>query len=503
MKKRWIKKIYWNISARFSAWKYPIDHSKIYIGVTGTDGKTTTSSFIYELAKASGYKPFLLTTVSARFEDRDVPTQLKSSSFFAYSIKNAAKALKKFQFSSALKNILLLDRKEYEALTEEHRTTPLASEIRKLICEYQEKGANFFILEVTSHALDQGRVYGITFDSIAYTNITQEHLDYHGNWKEYALTKAKLIRQLKPEGTVSLNKDDQKSYELLINTLNTLPHHVYEYSVKNKDKISLKKFLITINEDSLHSHVEASPLGRKNTLPKNTFESTISIFGDYNLSNALAAFSVMKSISSLSTKKLALALQNLKDINGRMNFLSKRPTIIVDFAHTPNAFEKALISVKDIVKKDGRLWVIFGCAGLRDHYKRPAMGKTAYEYADNILITSEDPRTESLFEINKDIISGFRKIDDPFTIHSYYPELKYDPETGEKFIVRFDEPNLNSRRNAIQFALSNAQKNDVVLMLGKGHETTMCFGTKEFPWNDIEETRNFLKSKKSKKKIIQ
>jgi UDP-N-acetylmuramoyl-L-alanyl-D-glutamate--2,6-diaminopimelate ligase len=497
MKQRRLKKMYWWLSARYSAWKYPINNEHLFVGITGTDGKTTTSSFIYELAKAAGYKPFLMTTVSAKFEDKNVETHLKSTSFFAYSVKNVLASLKSLNVQKAVKNLFFLDKSGFEKLTEEHRTTPLASEIRKLIKEYEQKGANFFILEVTSHALDQHRIYGIQFDSIAFTNITNEHLDYHGTWELYAEAKAGLIRHLKPNGGVAINKDDERSYNFLIDKLKGAPYKIAEYSVKDLSKTNPKKFYIHIDQSEEQTVISAIPSGRKDRLPEHSYDSGISIFGDYNIYNALAAFSCCNNISLATPDKLASSLQKLKDITGRMNFLFQSPSIIVDFAHTPNAFEKALSSVKSLVKNNGRLWVVFGCAGLRDHYKRPAMGKAAYDYADNIIITSEDPRTESLNEINKQIIQGFHSVDDEFTIHTYYPELRYEPEEGKKFIVRFDEPNVNSRRNAITFAVENAGKDDIVLMLGKGHETTMCFGTKEYPWNDIEETKRIILNRKS------
>jgi UDP-N-acetylmuramoyl-L-alanyl-D-glutamate--2,6-diaminopimelate ligase len=487
-----LKKFYWKLSARYSAWKFPINNSHPFIGITGTDGKTTTSSFLYEIAKVAGYRPLLITTVSVTFDDKDVKTHLKSTSFFAYSVKNVLAGLKRGNIKKILKNALFLDTKGFEKTDEEHRTTPLASEIRKLIQEYEGKGANFFILEVTSHSLDQFRVYGIKFDSIAYTNITSEHLDYHGSWERYAETKASLMTYLKPGGGISYNKDDTQSFDFLEKYIEK--HNIKAtratYSTENLSKINLKNFAIKVINSEQHTQVTAIPLQNK---PKdNAYLSGINIFGDYNIYNGLAAFSCFYNFSNEKPGESAAALKNLQDITGRMNFISAHPTVIVDFAHTPNAFEKSLSSASSLVKNGGRLWVIFGCAGLRDQYKRPEMGRFAYLFADNVLITSEDPRTESLYEINNQIIKGFKKIDEQFTIRTYFPDLPYEQDT--KFIVRFDEPNPSSRRQAIQYALKNAGRNDVVIILGKGHETSICFGTKEFPWNDIEEVKAVLSS---------
>lgn len=494
---RVLKKLYWYVTAKYTSLRNPINNNLIFLGITGTDGKTTTSSFLYEIAKSAGYKPFLLTTVSAKFENQDVELQLMSSSFLTYSIKKFLSNIRSLKLLEALKSILLLDKIGFQNNVEEHRTTPLASEIRNLIKLYESKGANFFILEVTSHALDQKRVYGIKFDSVVFTNITNEHLDYHGSWEAYAKAKSLLIRQLKNGGTASINKDDEKSFNYLKNVIEKLKVNSTYYSVKNLEKIKQSKFVITTTEISNNeTAVVASPSGRKTVLKDNNYFSGISLFGDYNINNALAAFSCFNSLKVANPELIAKSLINLKNITGRMNFLFQHPTVIVDFAHTPNAFEKALSSVKELVKENGRLWVIFGCAGLRDQYKRPEMGKFAYDYADNILITAEDPRSESLHEINKQIIQGFRRTDDQFTIETYYPELKYEElQDGKKFIARFDEPNPNSRRNAIKFAIDNANKNDVILILGKGHEKSICFGTKEYPWNDIEETKSLILSK--------
>lgn len=487
----YLKKLYWLFSAWIASLRYPINNSLIYLGVTGTDGKTTTSTFLYEIAKSCGYEPFLLTTVSAKFRDEDIDLKLKPSSFFAYSIKNFFKLFKKRDFRNAARNLFFLDKKGFAETLEEHRTTPLAPEIRKVIKEYEKKGANLFILETTSHSLDQYRIFGIKFNSIVFTNITSEHLDYHGSWEKYAGTKSKLINQLKPGGSAVINKDDKKSYEFLMQVLSRHKDvKVCSYLVKDFEKIDPKKFCININDNENDSEAWASPLesqANERNSAIETYQTGIKLFGNYNIYNALGAVACFHNLNPDKIDKIIEGIQNLENITGRMNFLSTNPIVIVDFAHTPNAFEKSLSSAKTLVKKSkARLWVVFGCAGLRDRYKRPAMGKFAYDFADNVLITAEDPRTEVLNNINNEIIEGFAHEKDTFTIQTYYPELRYEPEEGRKFIVRFDEPSINSRKDAIKFAIGNAAKDDVILILGKGHETSMCFGEQEFRWNDIE-----------------
>jgi UDP-N-acetylmuramoyl-L-alanyl-D-glutamate--2,6-diaminopimelate ligase len=482
-----LKKIYWFIDAYISSKRFPINNSLVYLGVTGTDGKTTTASYMYEMALAHGYKPVLISTVGAKFNGEDIPLKIKSSSFFAYSIKTFFKKIQEKNLKDALKALFLLDKQGYESGIEQHRTTPLSSEIRKTILEYEKKGANLFVLEVTSHALDQFRVYGIKFDSVTFTNITNEHLDYHGTWENYALTKAKLMNHVKNGGSISINIDD-RSYEILnsyykSNNFKQKNIILNTYSIKKIKNISPSSFYINIE----NNHFE---INRK--LSEKSLITSINLIGKYNLYNALAAFSCFYGFNNSNVKLLARSIQNLKSIKGRMEKVNDEPLIIVDFAHTPNGMKSALTGIRK--KNTGRIWVIFGCAGNRDKYKRPEMGSIAYDLADNILITAEDPRTENLFAINNEIISGFNKFhEEEFIIENYYPTLKYD-DTRKKFIVRFDEPNPNSRKNAINYAIQNAKSKDIILILGKGHEPSICFGETEYPWNDIEITKSFLKS---------
>lgn len=473
---RILKRLLWKSDAYFAAKKYPLNQSLTYFAVTGTDGKTTTSSFLYEIAKNAGYKPLLITTVGGKFDDKDINLNIKSSTFIAYSIKKFFKSLAKLNLFGAIKAILFLDKKGFEKETEKHRTTPLAAEIRKAILEYEDKGANFFILEVTSHAIDQNRIDGIYFDGVAFTNITNEHLDYHGTWENYAGTKAKLIERLKENGSLAINADDKNSFKFLKKFSEGIIEKknlkVFEYSIQNYQEINPENFFIEVKEKEIVARKDSN---------SSTLKSGIKLLGKYNIYNALAAFSVFYGFNSENSLAEATALLNLENISGRMETLHREPDVIVDFAHTPNGMYNALST---IVRKPGtRVWVIFGCAGERDRYKRPEMGKIAYDFADNILITSEDPRSERLMEINNQIISGFKNIDEDFTIQTFYEDLPYNPEG--KFIVRFDEPNINSRKNAILYALQNAKKEDIVLILGKGHETSMNYGEGEVEWNDV------------------
>ena len=472
---RTLKKAIWSIDSYLAQRKYPLNEALTYFAVTGTDGKTTTSSFLYEIAQNLGYKPLLLTTVGGKFNGEDIELDIKSSTFFSYSIKSFISNLLQAKFLAALKSLFFLDSEGFNKEKEKHRTTPLASEIRKIILEYEEKGANFFIIETTSHAIDQKRIDGIKFDAVAFTNITNEHLDYHGTWENYAGTKAKLIDRIKENGVLAINSDDKKSYKFLKEYSRSKNLQIFEYSTHDYKDINPKDFFIKINEET--NEIIA------NTKPSEKYlNAKINLLGKYNIYNSLAAIAAFYGFNKENILGIVDGIGKLKNISGRMEVLKENPKVIVDFAHTPNGMYNALSTIERI--NGGRIWVIFGCAGERDKYKRPEMGKIAYDFADNILITAEDPRSERLPEINNQIISGFKNLEDDFTINTYYEGLEYIPE--DKFIVRFDEPNINSRIHAIKYALENAKFEDTVLILGKGHETSINFDGKEFPWNDIE-----------------
>lgn len=496
-----LKRIYWYSSARYAAWKNPLPQGIPYLAVTGTDGKTTTASFMYEIAKAYGYNPILITTVDIKFQDEEVLIQLKSSTFFAYSLKECISGLKKKDIKHAFKNLLFLDKASFDKNIEEHRSTPLAGELRKIIHEYHTKGASLVILEVTSHSLDQYRTLGIVFDSAVITNITEEHLDYHKTWENYAETKAKLLAQVKEEGAIALNRNDERSYDFLhpiaekLITQNKLRYT--EFHALDINEMKTDGFWLNIQQHNLRTFEMIATSSAAETLPEledmKSYFVKLNFFGEYNIYNALAAYACFTGLVQIDSYALACdALSHMDFIKGRMQFLSEKPRIIVDFAHTPNGMEQALKAVKkNFASKKGEIWVVFGCAGSRDHYKRPQMGSIAFTYADNILITAEDPRTEDLARINNEIIAGFKDNDSAFTIHTYYNRIKFQRNTP-KFIMRFDEPSLVARRDAITFAINHAQPNDTIIILGKGHETTMCFGTEEQEWNDIDEVNKLI-----------
>lgn len=392
---------------------YKVDSDEIpFIGVTGTDGKTTTCEMIYHLLNKVGFRPAVVTTVSAKCGGVEVDTGF-------------------------------------------HTTTPSAQELYALIVKFKKLGCSHIILEVTSHALAMGRVASLKFDVVVFTNVTQDHLDYHKNWENYIHAKSLLItKNLKDGGTAVLNKEDEKSYRYLSKLVNRRQHF-----------ISLIAKNIVIKNSQIHFTVLNSPV-------------ILNMLGEYNVDNALGALGVCSVLNlEFSFEKMCSYLTSFNGVVGRMQVIQKRPfTVIVDFAHTPNALEKALFSARRLTRgESGRVTVVFGCAGKRDAIKRRLMGAVAKKYADITILTAEDPRTEDICKINSQIKEG------------------WESEQGiGKEIISISIDGLENRRQAIKKAIEIAKAGDVVIFCGKGHEKSLCFGKTEYPWCDVEEVKKVL-----------
>lgn len=384
-----IKTIYHLLVAIFSLlyFRFP-GHRLTVIGVTGTDGKTTTTTLIYEILKKAGYKTSMITSVHAVIAGREYDTGF-------------------------------------------HVTTPNAWWVQKYLREAVDHGDKFMVLETTSHALTQFRVFGIPFRYAALTNITPEHLDWHKTFDAYVFAKLRLLRAA---NTVILNRDDADVYNRIIPYLRN--KKLITYGIVCDAKVTPKTYPF------------------KTLLP-----------GDFNQYNCLAAISVTSAIG-IDKKIIQTVLRDFQGVSGRMELIQKKPfMVIVDFAHTPNAIDVVLKTVRKLTKK--RLIHIFGSAGLRDHSKRPMMGEASGRYADIIILTEEDYRTEKLDEILDQIQLGI-------------------PAGREIHRVA-------DRREAIAFALNTAKSGDLVIFTGKGHEQSLCRGTTEYPWDDREEVRKALK----------
>lgn len=394
-----------------------IDLSKMrYLAVTGTDGKTTTCTMIYHILKSSGFKPALITTVAAYIGDVQIDTGL-------------------------------------------HTTTPTAQNLFELIKKAEKGNCTHMIIEATSHGLEQGRLAGLKFDNIGYTNITSEHMDYHKTWDNYCNAKSLLIREhLKDKGSVTLNRDD-KSYEIL----STLTSSYMDYSISQKARIQASEIVEESNQIRFKL---------------NGVDASLQMIGKYNVSNFLCAVSMCQK-EGLSLESCIEYIKNFTPAIGRMEVLQRSPfVVIVDFAHTTNALKNALDSARKLKGKDGKVIHVFGCAGQRDSTKRYEMGKMSNMYADITILTAEDPRLESLKMINDEIVRGWE-----------------DGENKNAILIRFDEDfkNVKVRRDALKRAFELAKEGDVLIITGKAHENSLCFGQKEYEWNDIKEVKKILK----------
>jgi UDP-N-acetylmuramoyl-L-alanyl-D-glutamate--2,6-diaminopimelate ligase len=300
-------------------------------------------------------------------------------------------------------------------------------------------------MEVSSHSLDQKRIDGLEFDAAIFTNLTRDHLDYHGTMEKYFIAKAALMDYLKPNGYAAVNADDA--------AWNALP--------QNRRKIL---FGVSPRADVRASDVEFSPGGSEWTLhyAGDSYHVSLPLIGDVNVHNALGAIAVGVTLGMpLST--LTSRLGDLPQVPGRLEVISQAPTVLRDYAHTPDALERALAAIRPFVS--GKLILVFGCGGDRDRGKRPEMGAAAEEGADIAIVTSDNPRTEDPEQILDDIEKGMT------------------PGTHER---------IESRRRAIARALKLSQSGDVVLLAGKGHETYQIRGTTKAPFDEKQIVRELL-----------
>lgn len=405
------------------------------IGVTGTDGKTTTSNLIFSILKAAGFRTGMISTVNAVIGEEILDTGF-------------------------------------------HVTTPDAPDIQSYLHRMAMEGSTHCVLEATSHGLAQGRVEACDFDLAAVTNITHEHLDYHGSYEAYREAKGKLFSSLsrtlpktfKPPRGAALNRDD-RSYDYLagITQVQALTYGLGEAAQVRARQVSWDQDGVRFRAEGLDCTGE-------------TFDFPIysRLAGGFNVSNCLAAITLCRGLLRLDDAAVQRGIADLPGVPGRMERinLGQPFTAIVDFAHTPNALKRALEAAREMVAADDfeemggnpadtapgrRVIAVFGSAGLRDHQKRRMMAETSAELADLSVLTAEDPRTESLAAILAEMAAGA------------------ESRGGRESETFWRIPD---RREAIRFALQQARPGDLVIVCGKGHEQSMCFGTVEYPWDD-------------------
>jgi len=410
-----------------AAWHgYPSRRLKM-IGVTGTDGKTTVVNLIYAVLTAAGHRTGMISTVSALFGEESCGTGL-------------------------------------------HTTTPDAPDVQAYLARMVAAGSEYGVLEATSHGLAQHRVVACDFDLAVVTNITHEHLDFHGSHDAYVAAKALLFESLghghrKPgvPKIAILNADDS-SFE----RLQSIPADV-QLTYGRSEGADVRAVNIRYAPSATRFTVEVRGTAAHSL--SSSFELETSLIGEYNVYNCLAAVAVGFS-HSIEVEAIQRGIAGMKGVIGRMERIDEGQDFLafVDFAHTPRALEVALETVRRLTA--GQVIVVFGCAGLRDAQKRPWMGRIAGRLADRVVITAEDPRTEPLDEIMAQIAHGCQ-------------------EAGRQ--ESEDYWRIGDRAEAIAFAVRMAEEGDVVIVTGKGHERSMCFGSNDEPWSDHAALRAALR----------
>jgi len=324
-------------------------------------------------------------------------------------------------------------------------TTPGPVELQRILRELVDRGAKTVAMEVSSHSLDQRRIDGLSFDAAVFTNLTRDHLDYHLTMDAYFEAKARLMDYLKPDGAAVINVDDSN--------WGRLPD--------SRRKIF---FGVSARADVRATEVKFFPSGSEWNLTHdgNSVHVTLPLIGDVNVHNALAAAAVGIKVG-LSLEKIASALVDLPQVPGRLEVISRDPTVLRDYAHTPDAIERSLAAIRPFTA--GRIILVFGSGGDRDRGKRPEMGKAAEAGADVVIITTDNPRTEDPNQILDDIEKGMT------------------PGRHERIL---------KRKSAIHRALTEAHQGDVVLLAGKGHETYQIIGTTKVPFDEKMIVRELL-----------
>jgi len=392
------------------------------IGITGTNGKTTTTYLIEGILAAAALPAAVLGTISYRFG----ATQIEAS-----------------------------------------HTTPESTELQTALRQLADAGARAFVMEVSSHALEQKRVDGCHFDVGVFSNLTRDHLDYHKTMESYLESKLRLFSELlrttpdKPRRRAAINMDDP--YGAVIAGRTACP--VITYGVEYKGDVQAIDVASSVN-------------GLSGTLvtPKGTVPFSSRLLGRFNLSNILAAASAGIALD-LPLEAVRAGIEGHATVPGRMERVdnSRGITLLVDYAHTGDALENVLSTLKELATR--RIITVFGCGGDRDPGKRPIMGSTAARMSDLAIVTSDNPRTEDPHVILTQVRDGIT----PLGIREFRPDQLADGFSGPGFVM------LEDRREAIRLAVRLALPGDIVLLAGKGHEDYQIIGRTKHHFDDREE----------------
>ena len=388
-----------------SQWFGNPSHELTLVGVTGTNGKTTIATLLYKLVRALGHKAGLLSTVVNYIDD--------------------------------------------EAIAATH-TTPDAIALNSLLRRMVDAGCEYAFMEVSSHSIAQERIAGLDFDGALFTNLTRDHIDYHKTFDNYRDTKKRLFDGLKKSAFAITNKDNKNG---LVMTQNC------QAAVSTYSTRSLADYKAQILEEGFDGML----------LHINNREVFVPLVGRFNVSNLLCIYGAALSLGFSETDVLCV-LSTLRPVNGRFETIhsSKGWTAIVDYAHTPDAVDNVIQTIREIKKEGARLITVVGCGGNRDKGKRPMMAQIAKRGSEQLILTSDNPRNEDPKEILKDMTDG----------------LNTD-ELRSTLVIE-------DRAAAIQTACTLAQANDVILIAGKGHEDYQIIQGVKHHFDDHEEVKKYI-----------
>ncbi|MCR4441109.1 MAG: UDP-N-acetylmuramoyl-L-alanyl-D-glutamate--2,6-diaminopimelate ligase [Peptococcaceae bacterium] len=390
------------------------------IGVTGTNGKTTTTNLIARILEDAGHRPGLVGTIYNRIGREIIPV---------------------------------------------HHTTPEAPDLQKLFLAFLEKGADYAVMEVSSHALELSRVRGTEFDVAVFTNLTQDHLDFHGEMEQYLAAKGKLFAGL------GVKSKKQRRKFAIINW-----DDPYAGAIAEMTSVPVITYAVRKNADVKAEKVEVRAEGARFVLKftDRAVPVRLRLTGFFNVYNALAAVAVGL-VEGIDVENIVASLEKLAGIPGRFEKVEEGGegqdfTVIVDYSHTPDSLENCLKTAREFTT--GRVITVFGCGGDRDRKKRPVMGEIAGRLSDYIVVTSDNPRSEEPQAIIAEIMPGVRKTSLP----GRYVEIA-------------------DRKEAIFHAVREAKTGDVVIIAGKGHEDYQIIGMRVVHFDDRETAREAIREK--------
>ncbi len=391
--------------------KNPSDKIKV-IGITGTNGKTSTTYFIKSILESAGYKTGLIGTVNNYIGDDILPSE---------------------------------------------KTTPESLEFNQLLSLMIEKGCEYCVTEVSSHSLQLDRVYGVNFKAGVFTNLTQDHLDFHLTMDNYFAAKKKLFDSLGKYSIAIVNIDNEYGKSIVVDTKSKVKF----YGMSPESDFQIINYQISFDEIKFQMKIR-----------EKIEEFTANVTGTFNVYNLAAAIATCIELG-VDINSIRESIKNLIKVPGRFEVIGNYPVkVIVDYAHTHDALQNVLNTIREILRRNNssnKIITVFGAGGNRDRTKRPKMGKVVEELSDVAIITADNPRNEELFQINNDILSGMNR--------------------NKEFYV------IEDREDAIRKAISLANDGDVVLITGKGHEPYQIVKNKRIPFDDREVAKKILEER--------